>query len=266
MMSFIPTPEQVQWDWPSDFNHLVKRYRNLNNLNYEEACQLGDDFINFKNYYCKRMGIYDYFDPGPYGANIKEISDRKTELLIKKDQMAALYYSDETKIMMTEYEEVNGYKLYEIDQNIMSYEDFIKYRKTLNTHTPDKEFLEWLNDNCCGDWYKQDRHGKCLGGFWQYPEGSYARENAYALSGEDNFKGLCELPYPRELIKETIRIGCSNRMESVRYSNFICEWIKRKGNLMYKCPSLKTLIATVVSTMPDCDKNNLPQDIIDLLE
>jgi len=42
-----------------------------------------------------------------------------------------------------------------------------------------------------------------------------------------NYKSLLELPYPRKHIKASIDHGCSNRMESVRYSNFFCEWIKR---------------------------------------
>ena len=90
----------------------------------------------------------------------------------------------------------------------------------------DEEFI--ARSDCCSDWYKQDRHGNCFGGFWEYPEGSYQHENARQLSYDDNMKGLLELPYPREFILETIHIGCNNRQESVRYSNFLCEWMERK--------------------------------------
>lgn len=30
----------------------------------------------------------------------------------------------------------------------------------------------------------------------------------------------------------TIRIGCNNRLESVRYSNFLCTWVERKLAMM----------------------------------
>jgi len=36
------------------------------------------------------------------------------------------------------------------------------------------------------------------------------------------------LPYSKELLLETISIGCSRRTESVRFSNFFCEYIARK--------------------------------------
>jgi hypothetical protein len=94
-----------------------------------------------------------------------------------------------------------------------------------------------------------DRNGEpCIG--------DYDRD----LVCEDNFKGLCELPYPRELIKRTIDLGCGNRNESVRYSNFICEWVKRKAGLMYKCPTLKSLCAELVPY-----DESLPEDIITLI-
>lgn len=268
LYSFRPTPEEVQKSWPGNFSHLLTRYYNLDNLGYAEVCQLETDFIDFVNYYCRRMGIHFYQGPGPYGENIREVSDKKKELGIQQDQMAALFYSVESNVVMYYEEEVNGYHLWTIKDNgnIMSYEDFLTLRKKSDIYIPDEEFLQWLDDNCCSDWAKQDRDGECYGGFWQYPEGSYEKENAYTLSREDNFKGLCELPYPRELIKETIKMGCSNRQESVRYSNFICEWIKRKAALMYKFPSLKTLSSAVVKTQVKYNEKELPKDIIDLLK
>lgn len=239
LILIAPTPEQVEKEWPGNFNQLIARYYNLDNLDYTEVCQLDSDFINFKNYYCRRMGIHFYMDQGPYWENIKEVYNKKQELVIQQNQMAALFYSEESKVIMTCEEEVNGYHLWTVtdNANIMSYEDFLEYRKISDKYISDEEFLEWLYDNCCSDWAKQDRHGECYGGFWQYPEGSEERKNAWTLSKEDNFKGLCQLPYPRELIKETIKMGCATREESVRYSNFICEWIKRKANLMYQFPS-----------------------------
>ena len=229
--SFRPTPEEVEKSYPG-FDEMIKQYFNLENLSYTEVTKLQDDFIDFRNYYCRRMGIHHYFGPGPYGKDLQRISDKKKELSVLQDKKAALFYSDESKIIMSENEEVNGYKLFETSTNIMDYETFKMLMSLKDIVVPDKEFMEWLNDNCCSDWYKQDRHGECFGGFWKYPEGSEERENASTLSGEDNFKGLCELPFSREIIKKTIQYGCSNRFESVRYSNFMCEWITRKEKLL----------------------------------
>ena len=68
----------------------------------------------------------------------------------------------------------------------------------------------------------------------EFPENTYEYNHAYELSQEKNFKCLCYLPYPREVIKQTIDLGCKNRQESVRYSNYLCEWVKRKIKFMNK--------------------------------
>lgn len=133
---------------------------------------------------------------------------------------------------MSETEEVNGYKLYNVDGTanlfVLSF-----YEKLIELMDSKKEwtFEEWrqaMEKTCCSDWMKQDRHGVCFGGFWRYPEGSYEKENAYNLSFEDNCMGMFELPFSKELLLETIEIGCCNRLESVRYSNFLCVWLQRK--------------------------------------
>ena len=79
-----------------------------------------------------------------------------------------------------------------------------------------------------------DRNGTPYGGFWDYPKDSDEYLNAYNLTREDNFRGLCELPYPRRVMLQVINIGCHTRMESVRYTNSLCEWIKRKAATLEK--------------------------------
>ena len=79
------------------------------------------------------------------------------------------------------------------------------------------------NNMCCTDLSKIDRYGESFGGFWLTN-----KENAYELSQQDNFQGLYELPFPHDLIFKTIDIGCGNRKESVKYSNFLCYWIETK--------------------------------------
>ena len=159
-------------------------------------------------------------------------------------------------LLISEEEDVNGYYLYEIIEgnNIMNYDTFTDYLKLWNkinlnvldglkdlpipsdilsiiakfSDMSDNEFIERFEKIACSDWSKQDKYGESYGGFWKYSEDSYEFKNAYTLSREDNLKSLLKLPYPREFILETINIGCNNRLESVRYSNFLCEWMKRK--------------------------------------
>lgn len=194
----------------------------------------------------------------------------------KGDINIQIYHSN--GIEMSDDEEINGYKLYNADkkENPMTFEVFEKIRdlwgkknkttkykkdicdqlkpytnldiaKMITEYTDndisDEEFMEWIEAECCSDWAKQDQHGECYGGYWEYPEGSYEKEHAWELSKKKNFECLCDLPYPREAIKYTIELGCENRQESVRYSNFLCEWTKRKMEYMktykIKLPPIK---------------------------
>jgi len=132
---------------------------------------------------------------------------------------------------MLSTEEINGYKLYDIKgRQLMNWRTYESFKKIWEEEkcTTYEEFKAEFTQIACTDWYKQDRHGECFGGFWKYPEGSPEKENAFQLSFDDNCLGLFELPYPKAAILYTVTLGCSNRMESVRYSNFICEWFTRK--------------------------------------
>ena len=166
----------------------------------------------------------------------------------------------EIPLVMSEKEEVNGYNLYNLSgENIINYDTFIDYLKIWNNinlnvlnsikdlpipsvilsiiveynDMNDEEFTERFEKNACSDWNKQDKYGESYVGYWNSSEDSYLFKNAYNLTREDNLKSLLELPYPREFILETITIGCNNRLESVRYSNFLCEWMKRKIEIMF---------------------------------
>ena len=131
-------------------------------------------------------------------------------------------------IKMNELEEVNGYKLYNLDKNLMNRQTFNNLSKLDNDQTmTDKEFKEWFDENACTDWNKQQPNGEYFGGFWNDKSCS----NASVLTRQHNFDELIKLPYSRKLICETIDIGCCNRIESVRFTNYVCEWIKRKKNI-----------------------------------
>lgn len=93
-------------------------------------------------------------------------------------------------------------------------------------------FEEWktaMEKACCSEWYKQDKHGEC---YYTYPEGSFEKENAWQFSFDESCQAMWDLPYSKELLLETIKIGCGNRMESVRYSSFLCVWLESKDKTL----------------------------------
>ncbi len=122
----------------------------------------------------------------------------------------------------------NGFKLSDKDiiviDNKLYYYYITIWSKKENSMT--FEEFEKLCD-FCSDWKKMDEHGECFGGFWNYPEGSYERENAGKLSYQKNIKCLWNLPWPKHFIIYTVKRGCNDRMESVRYSNEFCEMMYR---------------------------------------
>ena len=130
-----------------------------------------------------------------------------------------------TPLIMTKLEEINEFKLYDCEKNIMDWFTFIELSKLYKNSKVycREDFFEKCSNTCCSDWAKQDRNGECFGGFWITD-----KENAWELTRQDNFEGLYMLPFPHDLIFRTIDIGCGNRMESVRYSNFLCYWIEQK--------------------------------------
>jgi hypothetical protein len=89
-------------------------------------------------------------------------------------------------------------------------------------------FWEAFDDAACSSWNKQDDHGECFGGFWESNDED-EREHAYQLSRRHNAVCLYNLPFPKHLLLETVRLGCANRMESVRYSNYLLRWFVDKA-------------------------------------
>lgn len=127
---------------------------------------------------------------------------------------------------------INGYETYS-GKNEMKYSDFLEcknewYRKESMTYD---EFAEEFERTACTDWNKIDEFGESFGGYWKYPEGTYERENAYDLTRKRNCQKLFELPYSKSFLIYTTILGCGNRMESVRYSNHLCEIMKKKLQL-----------------------------------
>ena len=238
----------------TDLNEKLSSLRTLETLYYE-----------LRTYYASHMivSIYSPFERGPFSADIDRIKEQIKEISRQLDPEVDKFYR---RIVKMSYEEqVNGYNLYDVDKNIMDYDTYCKLLpiwndKTAYTH---EEFMEKYNDEACTDWSKQDRHGNCFGGFWEYEEGTYERENAYQLSRKDNGQGLWELPDSHNFIFKTIELGCRNRMESVRYSNFLCEWMARKNRLMRaNVKSLKDICITYVK-QNQIEIKDISADLID---
>jgi hypothetical protein len=136
------------------------------------------------------------------------------------------YHKDFVKF---DEEEINGYKMYKIEKNLMDRLLFKSLSALYDDDTmTDEEFGIWFFSNICSEWGKQQPNGEFFGGFYD----DETCENAWDLTRQQNLDELIKLPYSRKLICKTIKIGCNNRMESVRYTNFMCEWIKRKKKSM----------------------------------
>lgn len=222
-------------------------------MSYDELIELRDKLIDAERRIMKVRCIFMY----PRPRYLKEYIDPVNEKI--KSFIPDWYKTAE--ITMDADDELNGYKLFDTDKNgsILAYDLFLKLEKLYyepNVMTED-EFYKEYDKIACSDWSKQDEHGECFGGFWKYPDGSYEKENAYRLSREANGKALFKLPYSHSLIFETIKIGCGNRYESVRYSNFLCEYVKKIIEL--KPPDSPIL---VVKTKPDITMDILGEKVV----
>jgi len=248
----VPTREEINAKY-EPYEELMARFARLDELNYEEVCKFEDDFSTYASWFRRANGSqFTYLPNGMWPGDFKLIAERKRTLSVENDPKAKLFY--EYKLII-EDEEINGYKLWNIDgQNVLDFEDFKEICELWEQpDITEEEFREGLDKNLCSDWAKQDRHGECFGGFWAYPEGSDEKINAYTLSRQDNIEGLCELPYPRNIIIKTCEWGCNSRMESVAYSNFLCEWIKRKKDVVFcnEVPSLQSIARAVAEKQTD---------------
>lgn len=183
---------------------------------------LEEEFITLTRQIYHGVDIYPPHRPLLYFMNeIREIISEKSPNFYK------------ISIIMSKTEIVNGYNLYDLNEKngkIFDYQHFTKLTElfhTKNTMNKAQFMTKYWNDTC-SDWAKQDECGECFAGYWKYPEDSEEYKNRFHLTKTANGEALYKLPYSHALIFETIEIGCGNRQESVRYTNFLCEVIKRK--------------------------------------
>jgi len=236
-----PDRDEVLNAYPT-YHEICEKLSNINTMDLESVRIFSDEFNVFQEYYSRAMGLnrmMTWPQHHVFSADLDAIAARKQKLLMESDPIAFKFYTE--TITTSSTEEVNGYQLYDCIEPFMTYDCYLHHlEERLKPQDTDDEFSEWLDENCCSDWAKQDRNGECYAGAWQAEEGTYEKENAWYITKDDNMEGLMELPFPRSLIKWSITLGCSNRHESVRYSNFIGVWFERtRAICTAKVPSLE---------------------------
>jgi hypothetical protein len=192
-----------------------------------------DDIYTIRQQYFDNCGVLMVISPKLIGDDV--ISNIRNIIRNAEIKCGDIYNLDQNLISMFDSEKVNGYYLYNVCKTnmVMTRERYNQLSELYDDNSmTDIEFKEWFTKSACTDWYKQQPDGTCFGGFWDYPKESEEYNDAFLLTGQHNVDELLKLPFSRKLLCETIRIGCGNRHESVRYSNFICEWVKRKKMLL----------------------------------
>jgi hypothetical protein len=103
----------------------------------------------------------------------------------------------------------------------MEYDTFneLAYLWNKNKEYSFEEFYNEYTNFASTEWGKVNREGEYYNGFYKNLE----INDPFSLTFTDNGKGLFELPYPKEVILRTIKYS-----DSVRHTNYICEWIKKK--------------------------------------
>jgi len=236
-----PSAEEIMRSYPT-YSTICHNLSIVPYMNLEQICEFETEFEEFRQYYIDKVGLRNHFwPPRPvFKEDLDKIADRKRELQMVSNPIIAKYYN--YPIELSDEEETNGYLLYKNQVPFMDYDTYHSIlTESFELQEDDEMFKEWLEEHCCSDWSKQDRHGECYGGFWRYPDGSYEKENAYMLSREDNIEGMLELPFPRSILKWSVIQGCNSRNESVRYSNFIGTWFERTREMLMKPMSLQEI-------------------------
>lgn len=148
-------------------------------------------------------------------------------------------------LVMTDGELVNDYHLENCDEPAMDVTQFQAFRALWRWPPPAatvdaprawirkrerqrfRSFKKRLDKAACTEWFKTNRHGVSFGGF--YLDHTIPRDRAWFLTFHDNARALWELPYPKAVVMAVVRQCCANQGHSVRYVNWVCEWIYRKG-------------------------------------
>lgn len=233
----ITTPEEEKRKYHAnvEYDRFIERWNmlNLDNLSINELENLLKDASDLSSKF--NSIVKSLWLPG--GVEPKELKEIRKLVSDKIDTI-------NLPIIYTDDEIVNGYHLYSCKTTIFLKSDFEDFCKLWHgDKTPaifgtmreieygndmtKEEFMEVYNQYACTDWSKMDEDGNPFEGeYWTASEGSDERNNASELTRKKNGECLFDLPYPKLFVLYTaIDLGCSNRMECVRYSNFICHYM-----------------------------------------
>ncbi len=135
----------------------------------------------------------------------------------------------DTPIIMNSDEIVNNYRLWTTRKPIVSSDVYKELLELLNDPSPRLTYEEFIQQcGFCTEWHKMDDNGESYQLFWNSDDPNI-KSQAWDLSFDHNTRKLYELPFHTSFLKKSVDIGCSNRMESVRYSNFLGVWVQRKS-------------------------------------
>lgn len=219
----------------------LDKFEMVDNLNYDELKELKENFKELQKYHFgnikSNFGGYIYL--GNFGKYIfdEEIFKINELMVLRKNPAYNI------KINFNDDDEINGYKIGSIHNNFkIPINTFYEFEEIWNDNNEMsyENFEKEFNNIACSEWRKMDIYGEYYTKYWKYPENSYERENAGHLTSEENCKALFKLPYPKKFILYTVEFGCSTMLESVPFSNFMCEWMKRKIDIMSN-PTLEHL-------------------------
>lgn len=210
-----------------NYNSTISDIESIYTLNVDELLSMYDKYVDLNQKYI--MQAYDRFtlDAGVYGT--PKISPYESVFTTINDKMEKFYPKYKEVILFSNSDYSNGYQLYNCNVNIFDLPSFIFLKKLYedNENMSYNDFKAKFDDIACTEWAKKDEHGECFGGFWQSDDPEI-KEDAYNLSHENNCRKLYELPFSPKIKFWSVEYGCSRRQESVRWTNFWCEWIKKK--------------------------------------
>lgn len=215
-------------DYPEYINNLNK----LNGLNMmdniEDLKKLKEYFVDLQIAYYTITGISNL----DFGIRDDRIFNDEINRIMKRIEVINL--DKKFDIKFDPGDRVNGYSVSKYIGLDIKYLDFMEFKRIWqdNREMSYQEFSKIFNEIACAEWSKMDKYDEYYGGFWKYPEGSYEHEHAWHLCREDNCRALYELPYPKRFIIETIKIGCNNGLESVPFTNYLCEMMSRKLKIL----------------------------------
>lgn len=225
-------------NWPN-YNTMVRQLENLDDIEYDDVCELEKRLIEFQQEIRARLGVLALLVPAPLEEDIAKVSTRRRIIEIEKSEEAEHFYLDtisgnkNTK----ESEVVNGFNLYDCDYNLVDFPEFIELKKLWveNEYISDEEMLQWINklEWLTISWALVDKNGKLIE--IKGKNSSMIIENI-KNSLENNIQELLKLPYPRKVIQFSVLVGKNTPYDSPRYCNFFCEWVRRKiiDKFMYR--------------------------------